>query len=201
MNDNDRTLQSYQDETDKYLAGTPPIPDELKTWIDDCLNLLPKNAKILEIGSGFGMDAEYMKAQGYDIECSDAVPNFVEILKKKGLHARLLNVLKDPIEGSYDMVFADAVLLHFDQQETIQVIRKIRSALRDDGILAVRVKQGDGETWSDAKLGAPRYFHYWQSEDLQQMIVECGFETLDLSRGYSGHNKANWIGVIARKRS
>lgn len=200
-NDNSLTLQSYQNKTQEYIDGTPPADDTLKAWIDDCLGLIPKHGQILEIGSGFGRDAEYIKQRGFDIECSDAVPNFVEALKSRGFKTRLLNVLEDNIEGTYDMVFADAVLLHFTPEEAAQVTRKIYSALNNAGIFALRVKRGDGAAWSDAKLGEPRYFCYWQPESLKEMLGRCGFECLNMAAHHTDHNNADWIGVIARKIS
>jgi len=199
QNNNTLTLQSYQNKTQAYIDGTPAADDVLKVWIDECLELLPKNAKIFEIGSGFGRDAEYITQKGFDIECSDAVPNFVSLLRTKGYTARTLNVLTDDIDGSYDMVFADAVLLHFTPEEAAIATKKIHAALTDDGIFALRVKRGDGPTWTDAKLGEPRYFYLWQPEDLRQLLHSCGFEWLGFSENHTSHNNADWIGVIARK--
>ena len=118
QNDNSLTLQSYQDKTQEYVEGTPPIDDAIRTWLNTSLELIPKDGKILEVGSGFGRGAEYVREQGFDIECSDAVPNFVELLQSKGFNTRLLDLLKDQLGGSYDMVFADAVLLHFTPEES-----------------------------------------------------------------------------------
>ncbi len=200
-NDNDITLQSYQNKTQEYIEGTPPVDDALKSWIDECLGLIPKNGKILEIGSGFGRDAEYIKQRGFGIECSDAVPNFVEILKSKGLEARTLNVLRDTIGGRHDMVLADAVLLHFTPEEATQVTRKVHAALNSAGIFALRVKRGDGAAWTNAKLGEPRYFYYWQPDNLKKMLADCGFEWMDMAENHTSHNNADWMGVVARKKS
>jgi len=199
QNDNDITLQSYQNKTQAYIDGTPPVDDALKAWIDECLKMISAHGKILEIGSGFGRDAEYIQQRGYDIECSDAVPNFVEELRRKGFKARMLNVLNGEIDGMYDMVFADAVLLHFSPEQAADVARKIHAALNDNGLFALRVKKGDGATWTDAKLGEPRYFYYWQPDDLREMLADCGFKWQDMAESHTSHNNADWMGVIVRK--
>ena len=199
QNDNRRTLQSYQDKTQEYIEGTPPVDDALKAWIDECLKLIPQDGKILEVGSGFGRDAEHIQQKGFDIECSDAVPNFVELLQKKGFRARLLNLLTDDLGTGYDMVFADAVLLHFNPEEAAKVTNKIYAALNAEGIFALRMKKGGGGAWTAAKLGEPRYFYYWQPEALKSMLADCGFEWLNMAENYTNHNDADWMGVIARK--
>jgi SAM-dependent methyltransferase len=198
-NDNFRTLQSYQDKTQEYVEGTPPIDDTIKDWLNESLVLIPKDGKILEVGSGFGRDAEYIRNKGFDIECSDAVPNFVELLQNKGFKTRTLDLLNDELAGGYDMVLADAVLLHFTREESESVTRKIHAALRPDGIFALRMKQGDGPVWTEEKLGEPRYFYYWQPEDLKQMLEDCGFEWLNMTESFTGHNKASWMHIILKK--
>lgn len=199
--DNSITLQSYQHNTQAYIDVIPPLDGAFKAWIDDSLSLIPKHGKILEIGSGAGRDAAYIKDQGFDIECSDAVPNFVQILQQKGLKTRTLNVLTDSIDATYDMVLAVAVLLHFSPEETTGIVKKIHAALNEKGIFALRVKKGDGAAWINDKLGEPRYFYYWQPKALEALLAGCGFTVLRTSVTPSSFNDTVWIGIIAQKSS
>lgn len=201
MNDNQKTLQTYQDKTQEYVNGTPAIDDTIKSWLDNSLSCIPQNGRILEVGSGFGRDAEYVRNKGYEIVCSDAVPNFVDILHKNGFEAQLLDLLNDKIVGTYNMVLADAVLLHFSPEEAQNVSRKIHTALQQAGIFALRMKQGDGPVWSDEKLGEPRYFYYWRPDELKTLLENAGFEWLSMTESYTSHNDANWMHIIARKVS
>lgn len=200
QNDNARTLKSYQDKTQEYIEGTPAIDDIIKSWLDKSLELIPGDGKILEVGSGFGRDAEYIREKGFDIECSDVVPNFVEVLRDKGFKTRSLDLLKSEIGGRYDMVLADAVLLHFTPKESEAVIQKIHAALNANGIFALRMKQGNGPVWSEEKLGEPRYFYYWTADELKNTLITHGFEWLSVTENFTGHNKANWMHIIARKK-
>jgi SAM-dependent methyltransferase len=200
-NDNSRTLQSYQDKTQEYIDGTPPLDETTKAWLDAALNYIPTNGRVLEVGSGFGRGAEYVQQKGYSVECSDAVPNFVELLQKKGFKARLLDLLKDDLGAGYDMVLADAVLLHFTPDESATVVKEIYTALNDRGIFALRMKQGKGPVWSEEKIGEPRYFYYWQEGDLKKLLKDSGFEWLEMTKSHAGHNNADWMHIIARKIS
>lgn len=198
-NDNSRTLQSYQNKTQEYVDGTPGIDSVIKKWLDASLKLIPKEGKILEVGSGFGRDAEYIREKGFDIECSDAVPNFVELLQKKGFKTRTLDLLHDQIDSGYDMVLADAVLLHFTPEESESVTQKVHKALKPGGIFALRMKQGDGAAWTEEKLGEPRYFYYWNVDELRGMLTACGFGWLSMTESFTGHNKASWMHIILKK--
>ncbi len=48
-------------------------------------------------------------------------------------------------------------------------------------MLAFSVKIGDRTEWSDHKLGAPRFFQYWQESSLRALLADCGFDVLDLT--------------------
>lgn len=96
------------------------------------------------------------------------------------------------------MVLADAVLLHFTPEESELVARKIHKALHSGGIFALSMKQGDGAIWTEEKLGEPRYFYYWQSEDLKKMLDGCGFEWLGMTKNFTPHNNATWMHIILK---
>lgn len=197
MDDNQKTLKSYQDHIQDYVAGTPQAAEgPIKEWIDRAVSYLPKDGNILELGSAFGRDADYLESIGCKVLRTDAVQGFVDLLRKQGHSARLLNALTDDFGGPYDMVFANAVLLHFNPEESQRVLNKAHKSLRPEGILAFSVKEGEGEEWSDQKLDAPRYFCYWKEEDLRSLIQEAGFEIIEL--GHTTTRHAEWLHVIAK---
>lgn len=200
MNDsNQRTLQSYEDHIKEYIEGTPQeVSGVIKEWIDAALADLPKTARILEIGSAFGRDAMYLQSLGYAVQTTDATQAFVDLLREKGFDAKLLNVISDPIDGTYNLVLANAVFLHFMPTELASVLDKIFAALNDGGRLAFTVKQGDGEKWTDAKLGADRYFCYWQPDALRKLVENAGFTIRKISSNQKTTRDV-WVQVIAEK--
>jgi len=128
---NDQTLHTYETKLQEYINSTPRQINKAEyPWIDQALNLISKTGKILELGSGFGRNAEYIQKQGYDVECTDAVQGFVGILQQKGLKARFLDALKDDFGSKYDMVFANGVLVHFTPDETADVMAKVSTSLK-----------------------------------------------------------------------
>lgn len=199
-NHNQQTLHTYETKIQEYIDSTPSQINEAEyPWIDQALYLIPKTGKILELGSGFGRNALYIQELGYDIECTDAVPGFVELLKQKKLRAYALDVLKDDFGAQYAMIFANGVLVHFTPEETSEILSKAHASLEENGILAFSVKQGDGSKWTDEKLGAPRYFQYWQPEALTQLLVSHGFECVTMTEGDTSLRNASWLYAIARR--
>ncbi len=196
---NERTLQTYENHIEEYIEGTNhEVSPDFQAWIDKALEGLDKNAFIWEIGSGFGRDADYMEEQGYWVVCTDAVSGFVDILQEREFTAYDLNILTDDLPERLDMVFANAVLLHFTREETAMVLRKVYDSLAGGGRFAFSLKQGDGEGWSEEKLGEPRYFRYWQAEEIQRLLNDTGYTEIEISNKVA-HN-ATWLRMIAHKQ-
>lgn len=117
---------------------------------------------------------------------TDATLAFVELLRHDGHPADVLNVLTDDLGGPYAGVLADAVFLHFTPEQLRGVLLRVRESLSPGGLLAFSVKIGDGTEWSDHKLGAPRFFQYWQEGPLRALLADCGYDVLDLTTETGG---------------
>lgn len=182
LSSNSLTLRSYELGVQEFIHGTAAqVSAGFKDWIDITLSHLSFNAEILEIGSGFGRDANYIESFGFKVDRTDATEAFVVYLQGQGHLARRFNILTDPFAAQVDLVFANAVFLHFTPQEFELVLQKIHAALKPDGILAFTVKKGAGEEWTNAKLGQPRYFCYWDQEKLTSLLQKTRFEAIHIS--------------------
>ncbi len=198
---NNRTIESYESHVQEYLDGTPQeVNGDVKSWISRTLDGLDQRARILEIGSAFGRDADYIESLGYAVMRTDATKAFVDLLRSKGHEAIELNALTDDFPQELDLVFADAVLLHFTEEESMSVCKKASSSLVPGGRFSLSLKVGAGDEWSDAKLGAPRYFKYWDSSGASRMLTDNGFSSVEVANGESGRQGyPNWLHIIATK--
>jgi SAM-dependent methyltransferase len=192
-NSNQVTLTSYEDHIQEYIDGTPQVVDGFfKIWIDGFLGRISKNSKILELGSAFGRDADYIESLGFHVRRTDATENFVKYQQAQGHAAEKLNAITDSLGGPYDLILANAVLLHFPPDDFRLCLSKIRTALRKEGIFAFTVKQGAGSGWSSEKLGAPRFFQFWNENTLRRELTK--FQILDLRSDPTG----KWLHVIVQ---
>lgn len=193
-NDNQVTLQSYATGIQEYVDGTPgEVTGNVKAWIDHTLALLPAQARIIEIGSAFGRDARYMEDQGFVVNRTDATEGFVKLLWKEGYSAQVFNILADPFDAAYDLIFANAVFLHFNPQELQSVLHKVHGALTDKGLLSFSVKHGEGKEWTTAKVGNPRYFCYWHADAMKTLLETTGFHVIEITEDQK------FIQIIAQK--
>lgn len=199
---NKQTLSSYNNNVETYLNNTiQKVDGGFKQWVDKVLKATDKSAKILEIGSGTGKDSDYFESKGYKLDLTDGSQGFVDYLNSKGKNARLLNVLKHNLGESYDLIFANAVFLHFNREELEIVLGKVYSALLSNGRLAFSLKSGSGEEISYAKFEEPRYFCYWDSISIRKLLKKVGFKNIEIDfiPDYRGKHKPNWLMLYVEK--
>lgn len=194
---NDATIASYEKNAGRYAAATGMVVHEvLGKWLDAAVEGLHVDANIFEIGSGAGRDAHYLQSKGYKVHCSDATKAFLAQLSDSGLSADYFNVLTDAFTQKYDLILADAVFLHMTSDQLPGVLRKVSGALGEGGRLAMTLKEGEGEEWTDKKLGHPRYFCYWTEASITDLLSKTGFQVVSVSK--SGSANARWLNIIAR---
>lgn len=194
----DFNYRAYQDNTDKYIENNPEgttgglTPQERVKKFQKYL----KDGKVLEVGSGAGFDAFELKTHGFDVLASDYVDNFVQILKSKNLNAIKFDLKNDTLPSNYlDGVYLNAVFVHFDKDEILTALKKIKESLKDDGVIFFSVIIGSGTEISGRAKGIVREFHYYSPKDIEEYLKECGFKILKIKSVIDG----KWIHVFAQK--
>lgn len=210
--ENSETIEVYEKYGDKYLErnakdiiNNPKAKadnDEQIRRIKRYLVGLDKNAKIFEIGSASGRDAKTFQSFGYqNIIVSDAANYFLDILKKEGFSPLKFNLITDDFDNKYDFVFCWAVLVHFKKDEAKTAIKKIFNALNDNGRIALCVKRKEKfeENWDDfgGKIGAKRYFSYWDKNELLDCMKKTGFKNILIET--TDGARSNWLECYAEK--
>lgn len=197
---NKKTLESYESGVNEYIQHAPnKRGGVVENWIDKSLETLSKDAKILEVGSAYGRDAKIIEEKGFCVEKTDATEGFVEILKREDSNSRIFNILSDQIEDRYDLIIANAVFLHFTDEEVKNAAVKSYNALNLNGVLAITLKQGEGEAWQSNKGMAPRFFNFWSEEAITELFRQVGFDSVETWVDASDGSGTAWIMVIARK--
>jgi SAM-dependent methyltransferase len=201
--ENEKTLNVYEAmiaESIAYSNSFQAAPELIK-WLDASLEGLAFQARILEIGSSSGRDATYIRARGYKVTCSDALSGFVDHLKQQGHDALQLNLLTDPIAQIYDLIIAAAVLVHFTRAETEDALTKIFNALSDQGRLSLTLKIGIGEEWAakNRRDMPPRYFSYWQEDDIRLILAQVGFRKIYIEHSLTPVHPDAWLFIRAIK--
>lgn len=195
----DATIATYEQAAMLYreqsTRRTPGLSGFLDRLAELVLERQPEGGHVLEIGSGPGLDADHLESRGVRVTRTDATEAFVDMLRAGGHEALLMDVRSDDLGGPYDGVLADAVLLHLSRSQFEDALGRIRGAVASGGIFAFTLKEGDGDAWSDAKLGLPRWFTYWNEAPVHEVLARTGWSVLSVDH-VAGHSEP-WLYVIA----
>ena len=191
----DITLAAYDAAADRYIEDSGPCSPPTIAFLGQVAAEVGAG-HVLELGSGPGRDADHLEQHGLRVTRTDATPAFIEKLRARGHDARYLDARTDDLGGPYDAVVAFAVLLHLGRTQFEDVLTRARAAVVSDGVLALTLKEGDGEAWTEAKLGRLRHFTYWREPELRAVLGRTRWSVLSLEH-VAGRNE-QWLFLIAR---
>lgn len=210
--ENELTIEVYEKYGDKYLArnmtdleNNPKAKrdnEKQARLLEKYTQGLPPNAPIFEVGAGSGRDAKTLIDLGFrNVMVSDAANFFIRHLSEIGLSPIKFNLITDEFPGKYAVIICWAVLVHFTKPEALAAIRKMHDALNPGGRLLLSVKHKDkhDEGWDDYqnRIGAKRYFTYWDQDVLERALREVGFAQVSIEQ--QGGARACWLNCCAVK--
>lgn len=156
------------------------------------------SGRVLEIGSGEGLDAIALRQAGYTVIASDFVASFINRLRSKGLPTIAFDAKRDAIPADLqplDGVYANAVFVHFNPNDFIESLQKIRVALTPNGIIFCSVILGEGSEIAGRAKGIEREFFYYNPQSIEPILAESGFAIDLLEYPIDG----KWLHVIAHR--
>jgi SAM-dependent methyltransferase len=200
MNSADRTQQTYDEVAGLYLERNRDRTEVVPS-IDRFSRLLPARACVLDVGSGPGVDSNELTRRGFRVISSDLSFGMLEAGRRSfpGLSVQA-DMLQLPFARSIQGCWVNASLHHVDRALVPKALSEFRRVLMEPGILHIEVKQGEDEGWETERYGPdhPRWYAYWQPEDLDRLLNDAGFEVLDgqVRPGML----AQWISRVCRVR-
>ncbi len=164
--------------------------------------LLPRPAKIIEVGCGGGRDAlTLVKEFSFDYVGTDISARMLEQARinlpgSKFVQSGVYDLASHFPAGEFDGFWSAACLLHIPRQRMPAALAAIRYVLKENGVGFISLKRGDGEE-VDQETG--RFFSYYQPDDLKTIITTNGLEVLEMYEMMSNHTV--WVISLLRKMS
>ena len=117
-------------------------------YIGEFLTLLPKNAKILDVGCGAGRDSGFMFSKGFEVIGIDLSKGMLGLARQrypkidfKQQDMRSLNFSPKSFEG----IFASCSLIHLPKKDVSSLLRNFHEILKEEGILYLSLQKGKSE--------------------------------------------------------
>ena len=153
------TLDYYNKNANEYFNKTIDI--DMRKQYNLFLKYVKENGKILDFGCGSGRDSLYFKDLGYDVTAIDGSNELCKLASKyTGLDVKCMdfNDLCDIDE--YDGIWACSSILHVKRSELINILKKMRDALKEEGCIFTSFQNSgkeeqkiDGRYFNDLTYG------------------------------------------------
>jgi ubiquinone/menaquinone biosynthesis C-methylase UbiE len=116
--------------------------------IGEFLALLPKNAKILDIGCGVGVDAGFMESEGFEIIGIDLSEKMLNIARQKfpqiDFRQQDIRELDFP-PNSFDGILASCSLIHIPKKDVPALLEKFHRILKKEGAIYMALQEGKSD--------------------------------------------------------
>jgi len=215
--ENRKTVEVYKEKAYMYLTNSAEHDmldpnkankkrEKLEKLIKENFSLLPKQAKVFEIGSGDGANAKFIKSLGFEVTASDTADDFIEATKNKGLETIKFDAIDDDFPDKYYAIFCWRVFVHFTKEDALKIIQKAYNALEDSGIFIFNAinretKNVDNE-WVDFEgeyhMGVKRYYNYFSEKDFDDIIQKTEFK-IEKFYKEGGDNNNKWLIYVLKK--
>ncbi|MGA3020509.1 MAG: class I SAM-dependent methyltransferase [Candidatus Micrarchaeales archaeon] len=166
----------------------------------DSFESLLKGPKILDVGCGGGRDSLHFMEKNYEVTGIDFSSGMLKEAKRRVPNVRFIKMnmlnLEFP-DASFDGIWCCASLLHIKKADVPEVLYGFSRVLKDDGVLFISVKEGEGEIIKKRDDGNTLFFANYSQKEFLELIKGSGFEASITP--YTGMDGTRWLYAICKK--
>lgn len=188
------TNNYYNKNAKKFFNNTVNV--DMTPNYKDFLNKVKKQGHILDAGCGSGRDTYMFKKYGYKVTAIDASSEMCKLasnyLKEKVTCLKFQDI--DYI-NEFDGIWASSSLLHVNSKELPIVLNKLKTALKENGILYASFKYGTFEGTRNE-----RYFTDLNEESAKELFND--FELIKIwitNDARKGREDEKWLNILVKK--
>lgn len=193
----DNTIEYYNQNADRFVQGTLSV-DFVATQ-ERFLSKLPIGAYILDFGCGSGRDTRYFLDKGYPVEAADGSAELCRRASEyTGIYVKQMLFQDLDASEKYDGIWACSSILHLDKKALKDVLKRMATALKAEGVTYTSFKYGDFEGERNGRYFTdftPEAFEEYLQEVLELQIEEYWI-TNDVR---PGRGEEKWLNLILRK--
>ena len=191
------TLEYYDQNAEQFFKTTADV--DFTDTQDRFLQYLQLGSRILDLGCGSGRDARYFLGKGYQVDATDGSAEICRLASEyTGIPVRQMLFNELDAEEEYDGIWACASILHLPEEELRDVMHRIGTALKKDGIFYTSFKYGD---FAGERNG--RYFRDFTEESFREFLTDFHeFRMTDqwiTSDVRPNRGEERWLNVLLRR--
>ena len=180
MDNYEVTKQSYESNSNIFIEQWKDTNESDNGKIETFIELLPQNARILDVGAGFGKDVTYLCDKGFDCIGIDFCDEFIR--KSKELYSNVkiykTNFLEiDFPENAFDALWSRGALFHLSKVDFNAVISKLSMILKTKGVFYIQLIEGIHDDLIDSigNIEGAAHYSYYTVDELKSIMSEYGF--------------------------
>lgn len=192
----DSNIEYYNINADSFYENS--VNADMSEWRNRFLKHIPDGGRILDVGCGSGRDSKAFIKDGFSVVAIDASREMCQKASEfLGQEVWQIRFEEMSFEEEFDGVWACASLLHAGEKELPEVMSKVYTALKINGIFYASFKYGDGVTQR-----GERFFIDFTEKSIKPFLEEKGFEIIEsgiTTDVRPGRENEKWTNVIAKK--
>jgi len=171
----------YNQIADQYLAQRTTDSEDVRL-LNDFMDLLAPDSKVLDAGCGAGMPISKMLAEHFAITGVDFSESQIELARKNVPNVTFicedLTKLYFP-EGTFDGICSYYAIIHIPRQEHKSLLMNFNLMLKTGGVALLCLgAQHLIDDIDDNYLGTKMYWSHFDSQTYVDMLKEIGFHII-----------------------
>lgn len=155
--------------------------DEPTDFIEEFVEMVPRNSSILDAGCGVGTDSAFLHSKGFHVVGLDLSPGMIKIARKR--HPDIEFRLEDLREPKFpDRSFAGIIgsfsLIHIPKKDVPGTLNKYNKLLKEQGVLFLTLQGGRSEELfvdEPYKPGEKTFLNIFSEAEIKKELEKTGF--------------------------
>lgn len=192
-----RTVEAYDDHAVAYAGITRDGHPETRRALRLFLSEVGPGARVLEVASGPGWDADALEAAGISVRRTDLSDGFIKFQRGRGKTVTKLDLVDDDLGGPWDGLVALYVLQHLERDAMDGVVGRMAAALHPGAVLLTSFQEGEGQREETGAEGGTYRVVKWSLRAMLDLMTVHGLDVV-WRRSFQG-SEARWTILIARR--